>query len=246
MKVSFRNFFFESSSVDDLYFKAIEEDNMDMADMLVKQEAKKKGYHVGPVYHGTQQPFHGHKFDLARTSMGRYDAEAARGVISFAFDEDFGRTYAGLSSPYHFHGWKETNPGKNYKCYLKFERIADFTDTAFVKLYIQRLIKRNLKNFELKQDLDSYMMRVRERIEHGDWGIMEKPSILKEMGYDSAFMRESKGHHNQHITNICVFNSNQAKLADTITYDRNPENLREKVIIPLSKRFDSSTDDFRY
>ena len=90
------------------------------------------------------------------------------------------------------------------------------------------------------------MMKVREQIEHGEWSYMEKPRILKEMGYDSAFMRESQGHQHAHITNMCVFNSNQAKLADTVTYDRNPENLREKVVIPISKRFDSSTDDFRY
>jgi hypothetical protein len=267
MNVSFGDFYNNPSSVDALYFKALEDDNMDMADMLVKQEAKKKGYHIGPVYHGSQKVFHGHKFDLSRTTMGRFDAEAARGVISFAFDEDFGRTYAGLQSPYHFPGWKETNPGKNYKCYLKAEKIADFTDPAFVNFYIQLAVKNhlyfllngadkkrwglldadgNLDENAVKKELKKFALDRRDFISHGDWGFMEKPKLLKQRGYDAAFMRESQGHHNAHITNICVFNSNQAKLADTVTYDRNPENLREKVPIPLSKRFDSSTDDFRY
>lgn len=260
MNVSFGDFYNNPSSVDDLYFKALEDDNMDMADMLVRQEAKKKGYYIGPVYHGTQQAIHGNKFDLNITPMGRYDPSAARGVISFTFDEEFGKAYAGMLK-------KNPTFGLVYKCYLKAEKIADFTDPAFVNYYVQQSVKwhlewlltkankkawklldseGNLDENAVKERLRKHAIERREHISHGDWGFMESPSLLKEKGYDASFMRESKGHSRADTTNICVFNPNQAKRADTVTYDRNPENLREKVPIPLSKRFDSSTDDFRY
>ena len=56
-----------------------------------------------------------------------------------------------------------------------------------------------------------------------------------EMGYDSVILM-SMGDFQE----VVVYEPNQIKLADPVTYDDNEE------IIPLSQRFDSNNDDIRY
>ena len=57
--------------------------------------------------------------------------------------------------------------------------------------------------------------------------------IIKNTSYDSVFF---EGNNNQYV----VFDSNQIKSAEPITYDDNGD------IIPLSKRFNDGDDDIRY
>ena len=57
--------------------------------------------------------------------------------------------------------------------------------------------------------------------------------IIKNTDYDTRFFGE---HNNQYL----VFDSNQVKSAETVTYDDNGN------IIPLSERFNKSNDDIRY
>lgn len=65
-------------------------------------------------------------------------------------------------------------------------------------------------------------------------------SLLKKIGYDGVvFTEPSSGNHSS-FTAYMVFDENQIKIFSPITYDDNNQ------LIPLSERFDSSSDDIRY
>lgn len=85
------------------------------------------------------------------------------------------------------------------------------------------------------------------RIEQGKIGV--EPGIhltdakidqLIQKGHDGNIFLNAYDHSVGLHTEYVVFSPNQIKLADPITYDDNNK------IIPISKRFDSTTDDIRY
>jgi hypothetical protein len=69
-----------------------------------------------------------------------------------------------------------------------------------------------------------------------DAGVKQRERLIKQ-GYDGVIISREEGEMD--YAEIIVFNPNQIKSADPLTYDN-------RNIIPLSQRFDSSNNDIRY
>ena len=63
---------------------------------------------------------------------------------------------------------------------------------------------------------------------------------LRDAGFDSIHVLRDEGSFGRVASTVAVFDSEQIKAADTVTYDDSGN------VIPLSQRFDASTPDIRY
>ena len=76
-----------------------------------------------------------------------------------------------------------------------------------------------------------------------DYNVEDLMFLAKDRGYDSVVIEnvvDNAGGSPDTATVAVVFNSNQIKSADPVTYDESGN------VIPLSQRFDSTSDDTRY
>ncbi len=80
----------ESQRIDQEYLAAVEAGDMETAQRLVKEAAKKAGYNVGPVYHGT--PMGG--FTAFDKKYQGQTGGISRGGFSFTTNKEGARTYA--------------------------------------------------------------------------------------------------------------------------------------------------------
>ncbi len=203
-------------SVDDAYLQAAESENLVLCQQMVDTMAKQNRYNVGPVYHNT-------------TSID-WDFTVFEPRIKKRFDgsiaSKYGLVYFSDERPY-VHS-KSTS--KTFKCYLKIQNAWDFRNTSDVNLLCNYLNTLNIKG----HNVDT----IRKSVSDGHWSMIENYGIdfIKEHNYDAIIMLESPS---TPLT-YAVFDANQIKLADPITYDDYGK------IIPVSNRFDSSNNDIRY
>lgn len=120
---------------------------------------------------------------------------------------------------------------------------------TFGKNVISVLLKANLANLHDSNVVDKLSD---EGLNHRwlyDGDIWEKfdgddgeylVSLLEKIGYNGVIFTEPPSGNHKAFTAYIIFNSNQIKLYSPTTLDDNGD------VIPLSKRFDSSTDDIRY
>lgn len=101
-----------------------------------------------------------------------------------------------------------------------------------------KILKANNKRFKAESQVDAiYGLQI---INGDDKG--RSTELLKQMGYDGILLyhEKSMGSFKSETTEYVVFDSEQIKSADPVTYDSNGN------IIPLSERFNSESPDIRY
>ena len=167
---------------DEDYMLAVRAGDMDAAQEMVDEAAKKTGYTV-QAYHGTNA-----QFNVFRSEKGRYffskSEEYAEAMMEERSGQRIVKAYLKMENPYR-------------------EKLAEgeFSDPSFEK-----------------QILD----------------------YAEQNGYDSAIIEVDTDNELVADTFYVVFNTEQIKSADPVTYDDNGK------LIPISERFDTGSKDIRY
>lgn len=222
-------------SKDKEYFYAHESGDLEKAKRLIEEKAKK--LRLIPAYHGT------HQEELINHEFGGEDAPYRGGLRSFfASDRRFAEGYG----------------SKVYDCYLNIKKPLDFRNQNDIKneaedFYeyiggitdiddIHRLEVGDGRDPDQSNRYNVYPLEnFVDKLLKGNWDAFEctqfQEYILKNGYYDSVIM-----HEDGPVSSVTygIYYPNQAKLADTFTYDDN------KKLIQLSERFDFDIDDFRY
>lgn len=201
------------TETDKLYLDAVEKHDIETMQKMVDEAAKNAGYGI-KAYHGT-----GHEFTVFDKSKQGSNYE------------DWGR----LGKGFYFAPnakdakiWAEKSRGDNTKVmpvYLKGDNMLD----------VFGALPDDLKN-TIPQDWDSLTKRLAEKYAYN------YIEYMQEFGYDIQEILTSNGYDGikDKGTEYVVFDPEQVKSADAITYDDAGE------IIPLSERFKNDSLDIRY
>lgn len=226
------------------------------SDLNVEQIAKSKGYNLGPVYHGTKVIFN--VFSPQESLRGDNGLFQER-VTSPAFFFTKSYNYANSVARNKF------EKGVVLKCFISLQKPLDLTspEGIYIADSLFNLFPENEDLNDAKDQLDFWENRytnkeredyrqeqiefakelIKEEIDKIDniiniWQIFDIPEnidILRKNHYDGAIFQE-----NGKETSYAVFDPSQIKLADSVTYDDN------KNQIPLSERFNPNNPDIRY
>lgn len=187
---------------DEEYLAAVKSGDLDSAQKMVDSAAKKAGYNIGPVYHGTIEKFT--KFDNKKT--GKNDLGLWGRGHYFTSNKDTSKSYA----------------------------LRQGDDISIIKAYIK------IKNPLILKVGDDLIIRMPDGSNTKDWvgynldGSKIK-SYAQENGHDGVVQLKRNGE----IGDLVAYHPNQIKSADPVTYND------QGNIIPLSRRFNDSTDDIR-
>jgi hypothetical protein len=213
-------------SIDEDYFRAINEKDVRKLQQLVFQQARIKSEYNKPwkgvVYRGGVNNHHVIKSN--------------RGVdIFLTHDENIAKQYANVKS-------KENGKSPIIKRYMYKGLIFDPSNLHDLK---------KIKN-HIGTDTVVGIIKIKD-LEKRNYQVFENLSfqkILKDLGYDGYVDKDDEIDSNIDdlsdedfllaTSNIAIFDIRNVKLADPITYDD------QNQIIPLSQRFDTSKEDTRY
>lgn len=226
------------------YLKAVETGDTEKAQRMVNDAAKSAGYQVGPVKHGSGVRFDTFKKEFAGGSTG---GKSALEAFFFTDGDRTAKNYAVYSA--------EAGPVKRliaqaeaaerkgdwdaYQRYLEAAEEADTADATNKRredaTIYNVFLKGNFKEIDaegespggLEGDFDEF-----------DGSITKLIKQAKREKYDGVLIRnlDDAPSLSEVANHWAVFNSNQIKSADPVTYDESGK------MIPLSKRFDSTDD----
>lgn len=201
-----------SAETDTEYMSAVERGDTETAQKIVDEAAKNAGYGI-KAYHGTGYDFT--VFDKSKQGDNYQDWGRLGKGFYFAPTSREAETWAELSKG-----------GKNkvMPVYLRSENMLDSFEA----------LPDNLKD-TIPENWDSLTRRLAEKYAYNYIEYMQEfgynvQQILTEKGYDGI-----NGH-----TEFVVFDPEQVKSADAVTYDDKGN------IIPLSERFNTANEDIRY
>lgn len=212
-----------SKKDDQDYLDAVNRGDMETAQRMVDEYAKKNGYDI-KAYHGTGQKFT--KFD--RSKQGS----------NFEGYLEYGNGFYFATSEKDAKAWG--NFGKRYggdnvmSVYLKADRMLDTKEEApdWAEHY---LIENGYSVGDARFATSNSGRFLKTLIEGLNMSNQEVQDLLISKGYDGIkeLYRDGTGQ-------LVVFHPVQIKSTDPVTYNDNGE------VIPLSKRFTELTDDIRY
>ena len=200
-------------ATDRAYLDAVENGDMETAQRMVDEAAKKAGYDV-KAYHGTPNSDFT-QFDYKKIGSNTDSGIFGRGFY-FTTHKDTADVYA-------------TEIGTTMPVYLQSNN--PWWAVAF----------RDVQEVADKLGMEKSALTTRG---YGGKGKIVTPSMsqagqfsahLQEHGYDSVVVQHGKNNYE-----IVVFDSNQIKSADPVTYDDNGN------VIPLSQRFNKEESDIRF
>jgi hypothetical protein len=291
---------------DNQYLELIKNNDQNSTKKMVEAAAKRNGYKIGPVWHGspTKQDFNtfkykikisdpswkkesdedmwfdgnrweivkiqnkyyltgrtvGKSFSSLENAMNYADKESdrlnihykiitTRPAFFFAKEKHYARRYKTHDNPYGILSDKNQGSLKTY--YLKLNNVFNYKNPKhqdFIKKWLENNKDKVLNDLDKDLNDDEWIQQLNHILKlfsEGYWGIVEIfPELIdeiKKLGFDGYMTREGGEFPGMsRSTNFAVFDSHQIKSADIVTYDDN------KQIIPLSQRFDSSTEDIRY
>lgn len=223
-------------ALDKEYMAAVNSNNMAKARRMVDTAAKRAGYDY-KGYHGTAAQFN--VFDRSRAGQNwRGDSQLGPGFY-FAYDKTTAR------------GW--TKGDRVISAYLKMERPLDLTKPTPAD--IEKAIRDNAQDKINGYDtMDNWANISREQYTENvlrtmEIGLREPRLFIDEYKYDEngkmtdgirEFL-ESLGYDGIiDKKQMLVFYPEQIKSADPVAYDDNGN------VIPLSHRFDETSNDIRY
>lgn len=209
------------------YLKAVESGDAETAQRMVYETAKKAGYNVGPVYHGT--PTGG--FDVFREGPTYFSHEKSGADV---YQNPTASSIRGTGTP-------EVLTPETKAVYLKAKNVFDTRNPkdrqAFQHEFFGKggeewqsnatpLSERGLPDWTDGRDLV-------------DW-INEEKKPYDAIALDEGALPQTDGSVKPRGASIVVWNPHQIKSADPITRDA------QGNVIPLSQRFNPESNDIRY
>lgn len=217
-----------SSNLDKEYLSAVKGGDMDAAQNMVDEAAKKAGYTV-KGYHGTKNDFT--VFDKSKIGSGvTMFASQGRGFY-FTESESVATKYS--------------NGGKVLSSYLKANNLFSFVDkkNENSNRLLDEFAHLNGETFDIKQysgfvNFEKRTGSILSRV------VKDKgeafTAFLQDKGFDgilyTSYDYDAGGSNKTYV----VFEPEQIKSAAPVTYDDNGN------VVPLSKRFDAGNPDMRY
>ena len=211
---------------------AVNRGDMETAQKMVDEEAKRHGYNI-KVFHGTPN-------ETISASKGRVRGDDYKKLAT---------DYADKLFPYVVF----RNNGRLTGIYTSTDRgIADAFSYSFSRQgTVYDLYARADKPFTFDAEGNGWNnipISVVEDLDISKAGRITLEDVsrsAKEQGYDAVVVnnvRETGSGDNESplTTDVIVFNSNQVKSADPVTYDDKGN------VIPLSERFNENNEDIRY
>lgn len=194
------------------YFEFIKNGNRDAAKKMVNEAAKKAGYSV-KAYHGTKGTF----TVFMQGHENRYDTGYLGSGFYFTDKKETAKNYS---------EWKKGNGEKAVmESFLNLKNPLVIKDTQKPNLIaVQEALGLQLTDF------GNYFAAPNDQISN------TITAEAKKQGYD-GIIRYSEGYDEY---TYVVFDANQIKSADPVTYDDKGN------VIPLSERFDESNADIRW
>lgn len=219
--------------LDSDYMAAVEAGDMKKAQEMVDQAAERAGYKY-KGYHGTIDNFNVFSKEL----QGRnWDGDSRLGKgFYFAFDEHTAQEWT--------EGTRVVSAFLHMRKPLDLRREAPKDIIARIDAYIDRKIDSYDESYPIsREQFVKNVRRIQEiykndpgtfldQFKYDDYGEMTDGirELLEEMGYDGIIAEDE----------MVVFESNQIKSADPVTYDDAGN------VIPLSERFNTESDDIRF
>ena len=242
-----------TNKLDKLYFNLIEHKKTKELNQLIIDTAHKRGYNIGPVFHGSPKSFS--EFDDTTTGKG---TDQLGSGFYFTTDKSEAKGYTSL---------RESTKPMVVSAFLNIKSPIEVHGSNLLDVNI-KLTKNNIINiiklapnimhpeesplgdwFEeywstgptqhmISNVADNYISAGLLALEN-DWFRNDVSAFRKAL--HTVLKKDGiiKKHSSKRIHYVCWF-PNQIKMSNIKTYDNS------KQIIPLSQRFDSTKNDFRY
>lgn len=205
------------------YAEAVAAGDMETAQRMVDEAAKKAGYNVGPVFHG--RPNNNEFTGVPSTVFEPSDWGYSGPGIYFTQDKSIGDRYASAYG----------SNGTNYRLYAKLNK--PFGDGVLSDSDSEAINRVMRDEFYATKDASKPGMSHRRLFERlGDSAQESLDQIIKPAGFDGVFVKG--GTLGDEMEGV-VYDPSQIKSADPITRDDDGN------VIPLSQRFQSTTADIR-
>lgn len=213
---------------DSEYMDAVNKGDMETAERMVEEAAKEAGYTV-KGYHGTKADFT--VFDKKKIKSGVTLFSSMGDGFYFTDDKDAANKYSQV--------------GKVVDAFLKMGNAFVFVDKT--NKTVNKLLKEFAQEYGGDFNIGEYSNYV--NFEQRTGSVLSR--IVKDKGTEFTKFLQEKGYNGIVYTSYnydtqksgkcyVVFDSNQIKSADPVTYDDNGN------VIPLSERFNPENEDIRY
>ena len=216
---------------DNAYMSAIKRNDMQAAQRMVDEAAKKAGYDSPKLYHGTPlKMMSASKSKLTASEYAeldeKYDDKLFPFVVFKAEKSRSGLTYTATSRK-AAETFAYPRPGTVFGLYGKFVNPLVVNEHIYqsVPYYYEVPTPSVMKKAGISKSVLST-----EEIAH--WA--------KTHGYDGVIVEGVREGGGDYTDDYIVFSSSQLKSADPVTYDDNGD------VIPLSERFNTKNSDIRY
>lgn len=227
---------------DSAYLDAVSRGDMETAQRMVDEAAKKAGYDV-TTYHGTDKEFTVFK-TLYHNEFGYHTGtrKAAEDRVQYRLNAKVLKLYTNLGKTIRTPDVFGYFAGMHDYIFWVRGETDKISDMDFLKQYGRT--KKFKNTFPSNDTLDRLHSAYVEFVESGYKGSKANAVVeltqeyLNGIGVDS--IAYTNAYESAGSTSYLLMDSNRVKSADPVTYDDNGD------IIPISKRFDTSNPDIRY
>ena len=217
---------FMPSKLDEAHAKAIESGDTEEAQRLVDEAARKAGYTIGPVYHGTP--------------TGGFNVFHEQPTY-FAPEKENADIYkSSTASSIRVTGTKE-GQSETKKVYLKANNVFDTRNPENKRIFEKEFLGKSGEEWGSNGTplQDSGLPDWTDGRDLVDW-ITEEKKPYDAIVLDEGGLPQPDGSIRKKGSSVVVWKPAQIKSADPATYDH------QGNLIPLSQRFDTSKQDIRF
>lgn len=244
----------EDAKRDRDYLDAVKRGDTAQAQRLVDKAAKAAGYTIGPVGHGTGERFNTFRHEFGGTST---EAKSAKEAFFFSDGERTPKSYAVYAAEQGpikalMRQAEQAEKRGDWDAYERLiEQAEDMTygeagaESTMKRRENARVLRVYLKGRFMELDAEGKSPQElgdTNQFSEFDGSITAAIKSAKRKGYDGLIIRnlDDAAGVTEVSNHFAVFDSNQIKLADPVTYDDAGQP------IPLSKRFRTESDDIRF
>ena len=236
------------------YLSAVQKGDTQAAQRMVDEAAKAAGYTVGPVYHGSAARFNQFKRNFLGTATG---GQSANEAFFFSTSDRTARNYASYAAEEGpikelMRKADQAEANGDWDLYDKLIGQAEELDIGRNAQALREQRRQQSKVYDvylngrfLEMDAEGKTpaeLSSAKAFKQFDGSLTAALKAARRKGYDGVVFRNLDDAPNlsDPSDHYAIFDPNKIKLADPITRDDAGN------VIPLSKRFQASSEDIRY